>query len=235
MPGRMVNALALAIGVAVLLPATAFAQADLSISKTDSADPVTTGQEFTYSITVSNAGPEPATGVSVTDTLPNEVDFVSASVPSYTEGTCEVQGSKRVTCTLGTVVSGGTGSVSIVVRAGRDGTAINTATVGATSPNDPTPGNDEDTEQTLIRDAPAGPGCAGKTASIVGTDGADILTGTDKRDVIAGLAGDDVIRGLDGRDTICGALGNDRLKGQTDGDLVKGGRGNDRVRGADGG
>lgn len=227
-------AFALAVAITAALPAAAFAQADLSVVKTDSADPVTTGSQFTYLITVSNAGPDSATGVSIEDTLPNEVDFVSASVPTYAEGRCDVQGSRRVTCTLGTIASGGTGSASIVVRAGRDGTAINTARATAASPNDPVTGNNEDSEQTVIQDGPAGPTCAGRTADIVGTDGADTLTGTDRRDVIAGLGGDDLIRGLEGRDIICGALGNDRLKGQVGGDLVKGGGGDDRVRGAGG-
>lgn len=232
--GRIGKAFALAVGIAGLLPAAASAQADLSIDKTDSADPVTTGSQFTYSIAVSNAGPDAASGVSVADTLPNEVDFVSATVPTYSEGSCDLQGSKRVNCTLGTLASGATGSVSIVVRARNEGTAVNTATVSATTPNDPTQGNNQDTEQTVIRDAPGGPTCAGKTVTILGTEGADTLTGTGKRDVIAGLGGDDLIRGLDGRDVICGGLGNDRLKGQVDDDIVKGGGGDDRVRGAGG-
>ena len=227
-------AFTLAVGAAALLPSAAFAQADLSIAKTDSADPVTNGSQFSYSIVVSNAGPETANGVSIEDTLPNEVDFVSGSVPSYSEGSCNLQGSRRVTCTLGPISSGGRGSVSILVRARRAGTAVNTASASATSPNDPVPGNNEDSEQTVIQDAPGAPSCAGRTATIVGTDAADTLTGTNKRDVIAGLGGDDLIRGLEGRDTICGALGNDRLKGQLAGDLVKGGKGNDRVRGAGG-
>jgi uncharacterized repeat protein (TIGR01451 family) len=231
--GRISGALALTFGLAALLPSASLAQSDLSIDKTDSADPVTTGSQFTYSIAVSNAGPDPATNVTVTDDLPNEVDFVSATVPSYTEGTCDVQGQRKVTCTLGAIASGGSGSVSIVVRARKAGTAVNTALVSAASPNDPTPGNNQDTEQTVIQDA-GGPSCAGETADIVGTQGADTLTGTDKREVIAGLGGDDLIRGLEGRDIICGGRGNDRLKGQLGSDRVKGGAGDDRVRGAAG-
>lgn len=230
---RMGSALALAMGVAVMLPSAAFAQSDLSIDKTDSADPVTTGSQFTYSIALSNAGPEAANGVSIDDTLPTEVDFVSAT-PS--QGSCSTQGSKKVNCSIGTIANGGNASVAIVVTAQRAGTVINTATVSATSPADPTPANNTDSEQTVIQDAPGGGGatCSGTQATIVGTAGPDTLTGTDKRDVIAGLDGDDTIVGLDGKDVICGGLGNDLLKGQTDADTVKGGGGNDRVRGADG-
>jgi uncharacterized repeat protein (TIGR01451 family) len=232
--GRIAVACAVAAGIVGLLPATAFAQADLSVAKTDSADPVTTGAQFSYTVAVSNAGPEPATSVSIEDTLPNEVDFVSGIVSSYSEGSCNVQGSRRVTCSLGTIPSGGTAFATITVRARRAGTAVNTATVTAANPNDPTPGNNQDSEETVIQEGPAGPSCAGKTATRVGTDGPDTITGTTKRDVIVGLGGDDLIRGLEGRDVICGGQGNDRLKGQVDGDLVKGGRGDDRVRGAGG-
>jgi Ca2+-binding RTX toxin-like protein len=41
-------------------------------------------------------------------------------------------------------------------------------------------------------------------ATIVGTDGNDVLSGTAGRDVIAGLDGNDVITGLGGDDVICG-------------------------------
>jgi Ca2+-binding RTX toxin-like protein len=59
--------------------------------------------------------------------------------------------------------------------------------------------------------APAQPtaGCLGKPATIVGTDGDDVIRGTDRRDVIVGLGGNDAIDGLGGADTICGGDGND--------------------------
>ena len=44
--------------------------ADLSLTKTDSPDPVLAGQLLTYTLTASNAGPSSATGVQVTDNLP---------------------------------------------------------------------------------------------------------------------------------------------------------------------
>jgi Ca2+-binding RTX toxin-like protein len=59
--------------------------------------------------------------------------------------------------------------------------------------------------------APAQPtaGCLGKSATIVGTDGDDVIRGTDRRDVIIGLGGNDTIDGLGDADTICGGDGND--------------------------
>ena len=68
--------------------------ADLSITNTDSPDPVVPGGTLTYTLTVSNAGPSNATSVIATDTLPTGVTFVSATTGcAYASGT--------VTCTVG--------------------------------------------------------------------------------------------------------------------------------------
>ena len=55
------------------------------------------------------------------------------------------------------------------------------------------------------------PTCLGEPATIVGTDGNDMIAGTDGDDVIVGLGGDDVIRsgGSSDTDLICGGDGND--------------------------
>lgn len=52
---------------------------DLSVTKSDAPDPVSVGKDLVYTITVKNAGPLTATGVTLTDTLPTSVSFVSAS------------------------------------------------------------------------------------------------------------------------------------------------------------
>ena len=44
--------------------------ADLSLTKSDSPDPVAAGELLTYTLGVHNAGPQDATGTTVTDTLP---------------------------------------------------------------------------------------------------------------------------------------------------------------------
>jgi uncharacterized repeat protein (TIGR01451 family) len=228
---KLAAALGAVLATCALLPATAFAQtADLSIAKTDSADPVSVGSEFTYTLTVANAGPDGATGVEVVDTLPNEVDFVSAT-PS--QGTCDLQGSKRVNCALGSLGSSASATVQIRVRATRDGQASNTASVSGT-PADSNAANNEDTEQTTIQQ-PAPVTCAGRTADIVGTPGPDVITGTAKAEVIAGLGGNDQITGLDSDDVICGGGGVDTIDAGVGTDVVKGGPQDDRIRGAGGG
>jgi len=246
--------LSIVVGVAALFAAaigstgaSAAPPADLALTKTDSADPVVSGNSFTYTITVANGGPNNALGVVVTDTLPAEVDFVSATSSLGTG--CDQKG-KTVTCTLGQVNAGVTATVTIAVTAKKDGTVSNTATVA--SPDDTNGANNTDTETTVI--SKKGPGNAkGKAScaapSISGTPGNDTLTGTAGADVIRGFAGNDRIIGLGGPDLICadfgndvvlsgggkdtviGGAGRDRLFGGVDRDLLKGKSGRDKLRG----
>lgn len=82
--------------------------------------------------------------------------------------------------------------------------------------------------RTSPRPAPAT--CAGRRATMVGTDGPDHLRGTPHDDVIVGLAGDDRIDGLGGDDVVCGGPGDDDLTSYDDGhDVLVGGIGDDFV------
>jgi hypothetical protein len=76
--------------------------------------------------------------------------------------------------------------------------------------------------------------CDGRTATIVGTAAADMISGTAAADVIAGLGGNDVISGLGGADRICGGPGADRLNGGTGNDLLNGGLNRDTCVGGPG-
>ncbi len=63
------------------------AQADLSVSRVASPDPAVRGQNVTYTITVSNNGPDTATALSLFETLPNDTTLVSVNLPAgWTEG-----------------------------------------------------------------------------------------------------------------------------------------------------
>jgi uncharacterized repeat protein (TIGR01451 family) len=97
-----------------------------------------------YTLTVTNLGPAIATGVQVTDPLPSGVTFVSAT-PS--QGTCT--GGTTVSCDLGTVASGSTATISIVVHVGIGGPLVNRATVSGNEP-DPNGSNDSSTAITAI-------------------------------------------------------------------------------------
>ena len=81
---------------------------------------------------------------------------------------------------------------------------------------------------------PATPTCDGLKATVVGTPGDDVLSGTSGRDVIVGLGGDDQISGGGGNDVICGGDGDDKLVGAAGNDLVLGEAGNDKLVGTSG-
>lgn len=71
--------------------------------------------------------------------------------------------------------------------------------------------------------------CDGREATLVGTDGPDVIVGTDGDDVILGLGGDDRIEGGEGNDAICGGGGDDTLIGGAGDDSLLGGNGADTV------
>ncbi|MFN8168623.1 MAG: hypothetical protein U0S36_07540 [Candidatus Nanopelagicales bacterium] len=118
---------------------TVTASADLAITK---AGPpvVTAGGQVSYALSVSNDGPSDASAVSVTDSLPLGVTFVSASGGGWT---CTNVGDVSVTCTRPALATGATAPViTVVVQApSQSATLVNTATVSSATP-DPVPGND---------------------------------------------------------------------------------------------
>ena len=122
-------------------------EADLAISKVDDIDPVVAGNQLTYTISVGNNGPDRADNVTVTDTLPAGVSFVSATPGSPT---CSEAGG-IVTCSLGTVAIGSSKDVIIVVDVNRDtsGTITNLATVSS-SATDPNPDNNDSSENSKV-------------------------------------------------------------------------------------
>jgi uncharacterized repeat protein (TIGR01451 family) len=206
---------------------------DLSLTKADSADPVVKDSNFTYTIQVRNPdATNDATDVTVVDPLPAQVSFVSATASS---GTCQEQ-AKTVTCNLGTVLAGTTATVTITVKANRQGTASNTATV-TTTVVDANTANNQDTETTAIVNKgeakkKAKASCASPTIS--GTAGDDVLVGTNGPDVITAFAGNDRVFAGGGKDLVCANRGADFVSGGAKGDRIKGGSGRDRLLGKGG-
>ena len=113
------------------------ALADLSITKTPAAGPYGTGLPLTYTLVVTNSGPNAGSGVVVTDILPGGATLQS-STPS---GACS--GTTTITCNAGTLASGATTTFTLTVTLPTTPGAItNTATVSASVVNpDPNPAN----------------------------------------------------------------------------------------------
>lgn len=80
----------------------------------------------------------------------------------------------------------------------------------------------------VVSDVPL---CLGLPATIIGTNGRDVLRGTEGADVIFAGGGADTIVGLGGDDVICGGAGNDTIKGGDGDDRLLGGGGRDIVEG----
>ncbi len=85
------------------------ANADLSVTGSSAPTTVTQGNNVTYTLNIHNAGPQAATNVVLTDTLPNAVTFISASVA------CSVNGASLI-CPLGSLLSAGNTSVTVTVQ-----------------------------------------------------------------------------------------------------------------------
>jgi len=125
-------------------------QVDLGVVVTDSADPVTVGSGFSYSVVVTNHSAQTATTVVIHDTLPAGVTFVSA-VPGA--GTCSFA-SPTLTCNLASLAGSGSVTITINVTAASAGTVVDTANVSATQ-FDPVPANNSATQSTTINGTPS--------------------------------------------------------------------------------
>ncbi len=119
--------------------------ADLSITKESTHDPVQAGSTLVYHVTVTNAGPDPATNVVVTDTLPAGVEFKN------TTG-CAEDNNGVPTCSLGTIAAGDSVTYKVRVKVDRAtrGEITNTVTV-ASDLFDPNPADNTATETNTVR------------------------------------------------------------------------------------
>ncbi|HEX8140179.1 MAG TPA: Calx-beta domain-containing protein [Pyrinomonadaceae bacterium] len=129
--------------------------ADLSVSKTDSPDPVAIGNNITYTITVTNGGPDTATSAVLSESVPTNTTFRSITAPAG--WTCPTQpalgGTGAISCTNPSFAVGSS-VFTLVVRVGTgvaDGTTIsNTATISS-STSDSASGNNMATELTTVK------------------------------------------------------------------------------------
>jgi uncharacterized repeat protein (TIGR01451 family) len=130
---------------------------DLALSKDDGRTSAVPGQTITYTLTVTNVGARGATGIALTDALPQNTTFVSAS-----DGGAMTAGvAGTVTWTAFSIPSGGSATRTLTVRINRPlpagvTTITNRAAVtddGANGP-DPHPANNTATDVDSLRNAP---------------------------------------------------------------------------------
>src|SRR5262249_16270397 len=97
--------------------------ADIAVDKGVSSAAPAVGTSVTYTVTARNLGPDTATGVTVSDTLPAGLTFVSATA---SQGTYE---SVTGAWTLGAALpAGALETLAIMARVDAAGTIVNTAT-----------------------------------------------------------------------------------------------------------
>ncbi|HLX64913.1 MAG TPA: PKD domain-containing protein [Planctomycetota bacterium] len=124
--------------------------ADISISKDDGSTTYTAGTNVSYTITVNNAGPSDAQGLTMSDALPAGTTLVSVAVPAgwtRTDGTL-AGANGTITATRATLVAGAAAQVfTLVVHVASNvtGNLSNTATITSGTP-DATPGNNSSTD-----------------------------------------------------------------------------------------
>jgi uncharacterized repeat protein (TIGR01451 family) len=130
--------------------------ADVSVTKTDSPDPVVVGNNITYTITVTNNGASDAQTLSLSDAVPANTTLVSVTTPSGWSRTDAVPagGTGTLTFTRATQAASASSIFTVVVNVNAgtaNGTTItNTANVSSAT-TDPTPGNNSAIATTLVQ------------------------------------------------------------------------------------
>ncbi|MFJ4950278.1 isopeptide-forming domain-containing fimbrial protein [Streptomyces sp. NPDC088760] len=122
--------------------------ADLTVVKAVDATTVTVGQTVTYRITVHNTGPNGATGVTVTDQLPDTLTFLSA------DGTSGGYDPATGRWAVGDLDDGATATLVLRAKATKVGLISNTATATGNE-KDPDTDNNTDTVTVCIESAPS--------------------------------------------------------------------------------
>jgi uncharacterized repeat protein (TIGR01451 family) len=109
---------------------------DLQIVKTVNHSKVLVGQTLTYTLKVTNHGPDTATNATITDTPSMALKVLSAK-PAH--GSCKVSG-KVLRCSLGTIANGKSVKITVKAKVNKVGTERNAASTTSSS-KDPNPSN----------------------------------------------------------------------------------------------
>ena len=215
----------------------------------------------------SNTDPSPATEAFTIDAPPDTIidsaahGTTSDTTPSFAFHSTEAGSTFECSIDTGTASFGpcsGPGATHTPASPLTDGAytfRVRATDSDGTANTDATPATEAFTVGVLMPPPPippAMPKCDGQTATIVGTEGNDVLKGTTRADVIVGLGGKDQVNAKKGNDLVCagagkdhvvggpgaddlfGEAGDDNLIGNKGGDRLNGGAGEDRCNGGSG-
>ena len=146
---RLHAVVAVAFAVVLLAPASAVAAADVAITFSDTPDPLPEEGNVVYNVTVTNNGPDAATGVQVTVPAPPSsiFSFTSASV---SQGSVALGAGNTVIYNFGTIANGATATGDSLWRGDHPGTGGSTASLTATSADPNTSNNSASVSTTVV-------------------------------------------------------------------------------------
>jgi len=138
-----------------LFPAMLYAQsADVQITATDSPDPVGPDGNITYTVTVTNAGPNAAANTNMSVILNNTLLYQSITTPAgWSCPSLPVNSGGSFTCTSTTLAASSTSVFTVVLKAaqsqiGNSDQTLNQLFTASGSTSDPNNGNNAVTVQT---------------------------------------------------------------------------------------
>lgn len=107
-------------------------QTDMEITIDAAPDPIHSGETLTFTIRLENLGPQNANPVVMTDHLPNNVDFISATVVGGTPDQCNYDAvNHTLTCELGFMPIGDVQTILLDVVPLSEGPVVNEVEVDA--------------------------------------------------------------------------------------------------------
>jgi hypothetical protein len=204
-----------------LPPSAASAQvvvgADLRAQARAIPSPIAVGDDTSVIATVQNQGPEQATDVTLTVSLPQGLIVQAADGQGRP---CSL--SSGVTCRIGPLPPGASAQVRILAGVTRSGVLTASVTVEG-RPDDPVPADNQATAEVSAD---------GRDCDRVGTVGLDEMRAPRDGGVVCGLGGADVLLGGPRGDGLLGGTGDDTLVGEAGRNDLDGGEGVDACAGS---
>jgi uncharacterized repeat protein (TIGR01451 family) len=149
--GEFITAMAIKDGAATsgfssgILPSGTTTSADMGVGVGVAPNPVAAGSDLTFTITVTNGGPNAATQAAMATAVPIGTTFVSLVSPAgWAANTPAVGGTGPISASIASLTSGGQAVFTLIVRVAPTsaaGSTIALSSTVSTSANDPNPGN----------------------------------------------------------------------------------------------